>query len=96
MDNIRNDICINLQSRIKQMNHRPLTVKVHLLYNSSSCGLCVKLCPVNNSELVKYPEFLNNCFLYLRCFAYCPKEAINFKNYCSTSYRAVVVDEFLI
>ena len=62
----------------------------------SSCGLYVKLCPENNSKLVKYPEFLNNCFLCLRCFAYCPKESINFKNYCSTSYRTVVVDEFLI
>jgi len=61
-----------------------------------SCGLCEKLCPVDNIKLIKYPEFLNNCILCMRCFAYCPKEAISFKNYSSARYRAVKVDEFLI
>jgi hypothetical protein len=31
----------------------------------------------------------------MRCFAFCPKEAISFKNYRSARYRAVEVDEFL-
>ena len=62
----------------------------------NSCGLCVKLCPVNNIELIKYPEFLNNCCLCMRCFAYCPKEAISFKNYRSARYRATTANEFLI
>ena len=62
----------------------------------NSCGLCEKLCPVNNIKLIKYPEFLNNCILCMRCFAYCPKEAISFKNYRSARYRAAEVDEFLI
>ena len=61
----------------------------------NSCGLCLKLCPVNNIKLIKYPEFLNNCILCMRCFAYCPKEAISFKNYSSARYRAVEVNELL-
>ena len=62
----------------------------------NSCGLCETLCPVNNIKLMKYPEFLKNCILCMRCFAYCPKEAISFKNYSSARYRGVEVDEFLI
>lgn len=59
------------------------------------CGLCEKLCPINNIKLIKYPEFLNSCILCMRCFAFCPKEAISFKNYSSARYRAVEVDELL-
>jgi len=60
-----------------------------------SCGLCEKLCPVNNIRFAKYPEFLNHCVLCMRCFAYCPEEAISFKNYHSVQYRAAEVNELL-
>ena len=43
----------------------------------ASCGLCVKICPVNNIEIRNhYPIWLHNCERCLSCFQWCPNEAI--------------------
>ena len=54
-------------------------------YNVSSecngCGICKKVCPVNNIELKNNkPEFNHKCEQCLACVHYCPKKAINYKN----------------
>jgi len=61
----------------------------------TSCGLCEKLCPTHNITLAEFPEFLHHCVLCMRCFSYCPENAIYFKHYRSAQYRAVEVDELL-
>lgn len=65
------------------------------------CGLCAKLCPVENIELDEYPEYKDACVICMRCVSFCPKQAI----YASkvhfsskreyTSYRAVKSSELL-
>ena len=65
------------------------------------CGLCAKLCPVENIELNEYPEYKDACVICMRCVSFCPKQAI----YASkvhfsakseyTPYRAVKASELL-
>ncbi|TGY44060.1 4Fe-4S dicluster domain-containing protein [Clostridium sartagoforme] len=46
-----------------------------------SCGKCVKLCPLNNIELVKgKPKWGEKCTHCMACISRCPKEAIEYKN----------------
>ena len=43
----------------------------------TSCGRCVRLCPVDNITLVDgLPQFGDQCNICLRCFNYCPELAI--------------------
>jgi len=42
------------------------------------CGLCVKVCPMNNLELKERIETSNNCTLCLRCLHNCPVFAIRY------------------
>ncbi|MEN4018745.1 MAG: hypothetical protein PQ975_05825 [Methanobacterium sp.] len=61
------------------------------------CGMCVKLCPVDNirMEKGKYPENLMHCQYCLRCTSFCPKQAIPCKiNYKGKTYRAVKAKVF--
>lgn len=42
-----------------------------------SCGLCAKICPVGNIQMIeKKILFDNNCILCMRCIHQCPQEAI--------------------
>ncbi|HAK44707.1 MAG TPA: hypothetical protein DCO79_02135 [Spirochaeta sp.] len=42
-----------------------------------SCGLCTRICPVGNIQMVdKKIQFGNNCILCMRCIHQCPVEAI--------------------
>jgi formate hydrogenlyase subunit 6/NADH:ubiquinone oxidoreductase subunit I len=42
----------------------------------SKCGLCAKLCPVNNIVMNEYPEYKEHCCICMRCVAFCPTKAI--------------------
>lgn len=44
------------------------------------CGICYKLCPVDNIEMENYPEYLDRCQFCLRCISFCPTGAISFKD----------------
>lgn len=47
----------------------------------NSCGLCEKVCQVNNISLDKgRPEWNHKCQFCLACINYCPKTAIQYKN----------------
>ena len=44
----------------------------------NGCGICAKICPVNNIEIVNgHPEWQHHCETCYACFLWCPKEAIN-------------------
>jgi ferredoxin len=46
----------------------------------NSCGICVKVCPVNNIELVEdKPKWLNKCEQCFACLQWCPQRAIQYK-----------------
>lgn len=45
-----------------------------------SCGLCSKLCPCHNIEMVDgKPDFKHQCTQCMACVCYCPKRAIGYK-----------------
>ncbi len=60
-----------------------------------NCGLCVKLCPVNNIEINEYPEFKNLCQFCMRCIMFCPKQAIYLPKKKFVPYHAVKANELL-
>lgn len=47
--------------------------------NCNSCGICVKVCPINNIELQDgRPKWLHHCQQCMACLQWCPKEAIQY------------------
>ena len=42
----------------------------------SKCGLCAKLCPTGNIAMEGLPRFDGRCQGCMRCFAYCPTQAV--------------------
>ncbi len=45
------------------------------------CGICEKVCPVRNIEIVAYkPTFKHNCEQCMACIQNCPSKALNYKN----------------
>jgi ferredoxin len=48
--------------------------------NCNSCGICEKVCPVNNIVLLEgHPEWQHKCQQCLACINFCPEEAIQFE-----------------
>jgi NAD-dependent dihydropyrimidine dehydrogenase PreA subunit len=46
-----------------------------------SCGICVRMCPVKNIEMVDgRPQWLHHCEQCMSCLQWCPKEAIQIDN----------------
>lgn len=64
----------------------------------NQCGLCVKLCPIQNikvSDSNGLPRHDDRCQFCMRCFSYCPQKAAYFEHYRSAPYRAVTAAELL-
>lgn len=56
----------------------------------TKCGLCEKVCPVANIQLVEgRPQWLHNCQHCMACLQWCPVEAIQYKKstYGKKRYR---------
>lgn len=45
----------------------------------NGCGICGKVCPVDNIEIAKKPSFKDNCQQCLACANHCPQKAIHVK-----------------
>ena len=46
--------------------------------NCSGCGICVRICPVNNIKLIdSKPKWQNHCENCFACFVWCPNESIH-------------------
>ena len=54
----------------------------------NGCGTCVKVCPVNNIELIdKLPVWMHKCEQCFACLQWCPKEAIQYGKSTATRKR---------
>jgi ferredoxin len=43
----------------------------------TQCGWCAKHCPVDNIEMTPDgPHFMDHCMLCMRCYSFCPAQAI--------------------
>jgi ferredoxin len=62
----------------------------------TKCGLCVKLCPVNNISMDDAPCFGSSCELCMRCLSFCPTQAITIPGKELTQYRAVKANEIAV
>jgi NAD-dependent dihydropyrimidine dehydrogenase PreA subunit len=53
-----------------------------------TCGLCTRLCPVDNVKLRKgHPSFGDGCVLCMRCIHACPREAIQIGKLTVNKFR---------
>jgi len=59
------------------------------------CGLCFKLCPVDNIVMDNYPEYGDKCQFCMRCVSFCPTHAISILGKTTKPYRAVTAEELL-
>lgn len=64
-------------------------------YKCIRCGLCFRLCPVDNIEMKDYPEFLDKCEFCQRCLNFCPTNAIIFHGKELAKYSSMEVEEIL-
>ncbi len=58
--------------------------KARRLFNADAalctrCGLCESLCPMRNITIKDAPEFADRCAFCLRCYSFCPANAIAYK-----------------
>jgi len=59
------------------------------------CGLCAKLCPINNIVMHEHPVFGDKCEACVRCNSFCPTGALYRKKDGDHVYRAVKAEELL-
>lgn len=53
----------------------------HVIDKCISCGKCVRLCPLNNIELIsRKPKWESNCTHCMACIGGCQTRSIEFKN----------------
>lgn len=59
------------------------------------CGLCYRLCPVENILMEYFPEFQQQCQSCMRCISFCPTEAIHLRKRKLHPYQAVKAEELI-
>jgi heterodisulfide reductase subunit A-like polyferredoxin len=74
-------VLANFVNDIWQKNVNNSDKDFYVKNNCNSCGICVKICPVDNIKLVdNKPVWQHICQECLACIHYCPKSAIESKN----------------
>ena len=67
-------------SFIKEVNS--MDEKYYTDENCNGCGICQKICPVDNIKLVnEKPEWQHKCQMCTGCLHYCPEKAIQWGEY---------------
>ncbi len=52
-----------------------------------NCGLCGKLCPVENITHTDFPIHKDGCYFCMRCLSFCPHKAIHIGNFKIEPYQ---------
>jgi len=60
----------------------------------NGCGICAKVCPLENIEMKNVPHFKDRCIFCLRCVSYCPQQAMSNKILLKT-YRALNLKDMI-
>lgn len=90
----------------RDLAHKPFLKKLDRLHQKfevsaqcNSCGLCEKVCPVNNISMhTEKPTWHENCQCCLACMHYCPKQAIELgksKKKARYHHPSVPIDVYL-
>ena len=78
----RNNLQDKFMSSAVNMLFYPMFVSAKGFYaddKCTSCGKCVKVCPLNNIEMKNNkPEWDKNCTHCMACISYCPTSAIEY------------------
>ncbi len=59
------------------------------------CGICARLCPVDNIEMADYPLHKDKCQYCMRCISFCNEKAISINNKNYSAYKAVPLKAML-
>ncbi len=79
----RKGIVLNWISRTERENAGKFAQRFLISNDCTSCGWCVRNCPVSNIEITKgasKPHFLDRCVICTRCVYGCPAHAIKTKS----------------
>ncbi|MFC1617074.1 EFR1 family ferrodoxin [Candidatus Margulisiibacteriota bacterium] len=88
----RNFFLFNLITKLFYKASIKAFPKLDKFYNvddkCSGCGICTKICPVENIKLINMkPKWNSNCEQCLACLQWCPEEAIQYNKITSTRKR---------
>ena len=70
----------------------------YITNDCANCGICCKVCPMNNITIRDKPEYLDKCEFCLACIHICPKNAIHLKNQRSSvrfKHKDITVAEII-
>ncbi len=61
----------------------------------TKCGICKEICPVDNIVMPDYPIHGESCYFCMRCFSFCPEEAIHIGKTDAKPYHSIGLKELL-
>ncbi len=84
-----------LQKKITERLNRPsLPIGLEVTESCDGCGICYRLCPMNNITIEKGKTKLNEkCIQCQMCFSFCPKSAIKSNDEKKTLMEGIKLEE---
>ncbi len=84
-----------LQKKITERLNRPsLPVGLEVTESCDGCGICSRLCPMDNITIVERKAKLNTgCIHCGECFSFCPKSAIEAKGEKKTLMKTIKLED---
>ena len=80
---LKKNILLKLLTGVSQYFYKKFNnfdSKFYVNENCTTCGICKRVCPVDNIIIKKKPVYKNNCERCLACIHICPENAIHMRN----------------